>query len=178
MRRKTKGTLLGCWATEIGALNDIIILRGFEDAAALATERQRLEGSTNPFGAGESLRALTTDIYRPFPFLPPVKPGRFGSVYEIRTYRLKQGGVPPTLAAWEAALPGRTNLSPLTVAMVAIDGPPRFTHIWPFASLDERGRIRAESVAKGFWPPKGGPDWLTGEMASTIALPTAISPLA
>jgi hypothetical protein len=38
--------------------------------------------------------------------------------------------------------------------------------------------VRAESVARGVWPPKGGPDWLTGEMRSIIALPTAISPLA
>jgi hypothetical protein len=44
--------------------------------------------------------------------------------------------------------------------------------------LDVRAAVRADSVAKGIWPPKGGPDWLTGEMHSTIGLPTAISPLA
>lgn len=70
--------------------------------------------------------------------LPPVVPGKYGSVYEIRTYRLKHGGVAPAIAAWEAAIPERVKLSPLSIAMYSLDGPPRFTHIWPFASLDAR----------------------------------------
>lgn len=173
-----EGQFVGCWATEIGALNDVIVLRGFSDERALRAERDRLAASTNPFGCGEALRALTTEAYAPFPFLPPPQPGRFGAVYEIRTYRLKAGGVPATLAAWEAAVPARSAISPLALAMVALDGPSRFTHIWPYASLDARMAQRAEAVKQGVWPPKGGPEWLTGEMVSTIAVPTAISPLA
>lgn len=174
---ETQGTLLGCWTSEIGPLNDVILLRAFDNQEALESERRRTEASTSPFGAGDALRGLSSESYAPFPFLPPPVPGSFGPVYEIRTYRLKPGGLPPTIEAWAAALPGRTTLSPLVIAMIATDGPARFTHIWPFASLEDRGRIRAESVAKGFWPPKGGPDWLTGDMRSTIMLPTAISPL-
>ncbi len=145
---EAKGTLLGCWTSEIGELNQ------------------------------EAITQMSFDTYAPFPFLPPVVPGKYGSIYEIRTYRLKHGGVPSTIAAWEAAMPERGKLSPLSIAMYALDGPPRFTHIWPFASLDARAALRAESVAKGVWPPKGGPNWLTGEMRSIVALPTAISPLA
>lgn len=37
--------------------------------------------------------------------------------------------------------------------------------------------FRADAVAQGIWPPKGGPAWLTTEMTSTIALPLAVSPL-
>jgi hypothetical protein len=173
-----KGTLLGCWSTEIGDLNQLLLLRGFDDHAQLLRERERILHTTNPFGAGDAIASLNFDSYAPFPFLPPVKPGKYGAVYEIRTYKLKHGGVPHTIAAWEAAVPARCELSPLSIAMYALDGPPRFTHIWPFASLDVRAAVRADSVAKGIWPPKGGPDWLTGEMHSTIGLPTAISPLA
>jgi hypothetical protein len=172
-----KGTLFGCWTSEIGALNEVYLLRGFVDTAELGAERKRLRGTTNPFGCGEVIVGLTFDSYAPFPFLPPIKTGLYGSVYEIRTYRLKHGGVEPTIAAWEAAIPARVKLSPLVIAMHALDGPARFTHIWPFASLDARAGIRADSVKQGIWPPKGGPAWLTGEMQSTIALPTAISPL-
>ena len=172
------GTLLGCWSSEIGDLNQLLVLRGFDDHAGLIAERQRMLDTTEPFGAGEGVTAMRFDSYAPFLFLPPVKPGKYGSVYEIRTYKLKPGGVPNTIAAWAAAVPERIKLSPLVIAMVALDGAPRFTHIWPFASLDARAAVRAESVAKGIWPPKGGPDWLTGEMHSAIALPTAISPLA
>jgi NIPSNAP len=173
-----KGNLLGCWASEIGQLNQLYVLRGFADDAELQAERTRTFGTSNPFGCGEAIVTMDLDAYAPFPFLPPVAVGKLGKVYEIRTYRLKVGGVPATIAAWQAAVPDRIKLSPLVVAMYALDGPPRFTHIWPFASLDARASIRADAVAKGVWPPKGGPDWLTGDMRSTIALPTAISPLA
>ena len=172
------GTLLGCWASEIGELNQLLVLRSFRDHEAWRAERERTLRTTNPFGAGEAITEMSFDTYAPFPFLPPVVPGKYGSVYEIRTYRLRHGGVPPTIAAWDAAMPERGKLSPLSIVMYALDGPPRFTHIWPFASLDARTTLRAESVAKGIWPPKGGPDWLTGNMRSIIALPTAISPLA
>jgi hypothetical protein len=175
---EAKGTLLGCWASEIGELNQLLVLRSFGDHETCRGERERALRTTNPFNAGEAITRLSFDTYAPFSFLPPVVPGKYGSVYEIRTYRLKHGGVPPTIVAWEAAMPERGKVSPLSIAMYALDGPPRFTHIWPFASLDARAAVRAESVAKGVWPPKGGPDWLTGDMRSTIALPTAISPLA
>lgn len=173
-----RGTFLGCWSTEIGDLNKVIILRGFEEHADLATERMRVLSSTNPFNAGEAILDMAFESYLPFPFLPKVQPGAFGKVYELRTYRLKHGGIPHTIEAWKAAMPERSRISPLTIAMYPLDGSPRFTHIWPFSSLDARAEARAESVAKGVWPPKGGPAWLTGEMVSTIMLPTAISPLA
>ena len=175
---EAKGALLGCWTSEIGQLNQLYVLRGFADDAELQAERTRAFGTTNPFGCGEALVTMDLDAYAPFPFLPPVAPGKFGKVYEIRSYRLKHGGIPATIAAWRAAVPERIKLSPLLVAMYALDGPPRFTHIWPYASLDARGAVRADAAAKGVWPPKGGPEWLTGDMRSTIVLPTAISPLA
>ncbi|MCA0422431.1 MAG: NIPSNAP family protein [Proteobacteria bacterium] len=173
-----RGQLLGCWSSEIGELNRVVLLRGFADERELGEERMRVLSTTNPFNAGEAILDMRFDSYLPFPFLPPITPGKFGNVYELRTYKLKHGGVPHTIAAWENAMPERGKISPLTIAMVALDGAPRFTHIWPFASLDARAAARAESVAKGVWPPKGGPAWLTGEMHSTILLPTAISPLA
>lgn len=173
-----KGTLYGCWHTDIGALNKVIILRGFENFDDLMSERERAFGTTDPFGYGEGISDLTFDTYRPFPFLPPIQPGKYGSTYEIRTYRLKHGGVPPTISAWEKTMPGRSEFSPLSIAMYAIDGAPRFTHIWPYQGLDNRASLRRETVEKGVWPPKGGPDWLTGDMQSMIGLPTPFSPLA
>lgn len=171
------GQLLGCWTTEIGELNRILVLRGFADDAAMQAERQKILATTDPFGAGEAIVGLDFDGYRPFDFMPPVAPGHHGAVYEIRTYRLKHGGAEPTVAAWGTAMPARSRLSPLVAALVAIDGPPRITHIWPYADLNQRASIRAEAVAQGIWPPKGAPEWLTGEMSSQIGLPAAFSPL-
>jgi hypothetical protein len=171
-----KGMLLGCFASDIGVLNQLFILRSFVDAAEAQTERMRVYNSANPFNCGDVITAMSLESFAPFPFLPPVKVGPYGGVYEIRQYTLKHGGLPETIGLWEKALPARVRLSPLLIGMYALDGAPRYAHIWPYADVAQRAKIRAEAVAKGVWPPVGGPQWLA-EMRSTITLPTAISPL-
>src|ERR1700675_4797 len=74
---EAKGQPLGCWTTDIGSLGRMFILRGFADAAELAAERKRALFSANPFGAGDILNGLEMDSYAPFPYLPPVKPGKY-----------------------------------------------------------------------------------------------------
>jgi hypothetical protein len=170
------GTLLGCWRTDIGTLGRLLILRGFESPEDLAAERRRALFSASPFNAGSLVTALEMDSYAPFPFLPPIKPGAYGKVYEFRTYKLKPGGLPPTLAGWEAAMPAREPMSHLVINMYAIDGAPRITHIWPYTGVDARFAIRARSYTEGIWPPKGGPEQIL-EATSTIALPESYSPL-
>lgn len=171
------GTLLGCWRTEIGTLGQVLVLRGFDTPEAMTVERRRALMSAAPFNAGDLLTALTLDSYAPFPFLPPLRTGSRGGVYEVRTYRLKPGGLAPTLAAWEAAIaPARTYTEHLVTNLYALDGPPRITHIWAFSSLEERATLRAAAYASGVWPPKGGPDQIA-EATSSIALPDAGSPL-
>jgi hypothetical protein len=117
------------------------------------------------------------DRYRPFPFLPPLTPRVYGQVYEFRTYWLKPGGLPPTLEGWEQAIgPARDYTAHLVINMYALDGPPRITHVWGFASLEERAALRAAAYGAGIWPPKGGPENIR-EATSTIAIPEAYSPL-
>jgi hypothetical protein len=172
-----KGQLLGCWMADIGDLNKVYVLRGFDDVAQLNAERTRGLNTANPFNCGDALTALELDSYAPFPWLPPIKVGNFGPLYEIRTYKVKPGGVPATINLWEQAVPPRIKLSPMLIAMHTLDGPARFTHIWPYPSLDARAKIRGTAIAEGIWPPKGGADWLTGDMRTTITLPLACSPL-
>ena len=176
-----KGELLACWFTDIGQLNQMIVLRGFADLATLQSERERTQLSTSPFGCGDIFLSLEQHSYRGFPWMKPVRPsaesGISGPVYEIRTYGIKPGGVQPTIDLWEQYVPPRDKLSPCVVAMVALDGPLRFTNIWAYPSLDARSQARADAVAQGIWPPKGGPAHLTTNMVSTIAMPTAVSPL-
>ncbi len=176
-----QGELLGCWFTDIGVLNQMIVLRGFDDLATLQAERHRTQHNASPFGCGEIFQSLEQHSYQGFPWMKPVRPsaesGINGPVYEIRTYGIKPGGVQPTIDLWEQAIPAREKLSPCVVAMVALDGPLRFTNIWAYPTLDARSKARADAVAQGIWPPKGGPANLTTHMVSTIAMPTAVSPL-
>lgn len=174
---EARGRLLGAFATDIGPLNEVLVLRGFDSLADLAEERRRALAAENPFNCVEHLVDLRFDSYRPLDFLPEVSPGTYGPVYEFRTYRTKLNGVAPTTEKWRAAVPGRLPYSPLTIAMTGFDGPPRLTQIWPYPSLAARAEARAKSVAEGNWPPKGGPDWLDPDMTSAVAMPLAFSPL-
>lgn len=113
----------------------------------------------------------------PFPFLPSVKTGGRGKVYEFRTYLLKPGGLPATLAGWKQAVaPAHEYTAHLVTNMYALDGPPRITHVWGFSSLDQRASLRANAYATNVWPPNGGPETIL-EATSTIALPEKWSPL-
>ena len=175
------GELLGCWFTDIGRLNQMTVLRGFGDVAALEAERARTQASASPFGCCELAVAIEQHSYRGFPWMKPVRPsaesGIAGPVYEIRTYGFKPGGMQPTIDLWREAVPAREKISPCVVAMVALDGVPRFTNIWAYPTVEARGKARADAVAQGIWPPKGGPSFLTTDMFSTIAMATAVSPL-
>lgn len=171
------GTLVGAFATDIGELSRVLLLRSFDDANALAAARQRLLLQSDPLGCAEWLVSLASNAYALFPFLAPPQPAALGRWYEFRTYGLKQGLLAQTIAAWEEAVPKRHALSPLVGAFTALDGEqPRFLNIWAYAGLDERARVRVDAVAQGLWPPKGGPASLT-RMQSTVCAPLAWSPL-
>lgn len=160
--------LLACWFTDLGALNQILMIGPIpQDAIA----------SDNPLGIGDLIADIATDRYESFNFMAPMVPGTFGPVYEVRTYLLKTGGLPATTELWRKTVPGRVPLSPLLGAMYSITGQvTRFLHSWPYPSLDERQRIRAKAVADGVWPPPGGPDHLAAQQAD-IYFPAAFSPM-
>lgn len=170
-------TLLGCWYSDIGALNKVMVLRRYDSEAALITERQQLLLGGNPFGCGKHVTDIQIDTYALFPFLPAIAPGKRGNIYEMRVYGIKQGCLQKVIDAWQQALPEREARSPLLGAMYALDGQvSRFLNIWPYESLNERSRLRALAVSDGVWPPKGGPALLT-TLESSIYLPAPFSPL-
>lgn len=171
------GRLLGVFATDIGPLNEVFVLRGFDDLGQMMAERERAILSADPMGCMDHLVDLRFDSYRPFDFLPPIATGAMGPVYEFRTYRTRLNGVAATQEKWRGAIPGRSEYSPLLFAGWGLDGPPRVAQIWPYVSLAARAEARAQSVKDGKWPAPGGPDWLTPEMTSAIALPLPFSPL-
>jgi NIPSNAP len=169
--------LLACWYSEIGALNQILIIRNIADPIALLESRMILQKSKNPFGVGEFMTGMTMDTFVAFDFLPPMQPGTQGPCYEARRYVLKTGGLAPTIELWRKAIPDRTRISPLLTAMTSVTGAvTRFIHIWPYKSVEERGRLRAQAASEGVWPPPGGPDHIAAQQVD-IFLPAPFSPL-
>lgn len=172
------GRLAGAFASDVGELSRVLLLREFADANALMQAREALLLEADPLGCGEWLVSLQSQSYVLFPFLAPPGPATLGRWYEFRTYGLRQGLLAQTIAAWQEAVPARHALSPLVGAFTALDGEqPRFLNVWAYENLDQRSRVRADAVARGLWPPKGGPASLT-RMQSTLCVPLSWSPLA
>ena len=170
------GELLACWYSDIGALNQILLIRA-ADIMRIHADRAKQLRTENPFGIGQYIVGMSMDAYVAFPFMAPMKAGRYGPVFEVRTYVLKPDGVPATIELWRTWVPGRASLSPLLAAMHSITGTvTRFMHIWPYADLNERARLRAKAVADKLWPPPGGPDHFTA-MQSDIYLAADFSPI-
>lgn len=175
--RANRGCLLGCWISEIGALNRIALLRSYTERDDHDAERHALVTSVDPFGCGGLLADISLDTCTPFPNLPPIEPGAYGPFYEIRTYTMEVGGLAPTLENWAEAIPKRAQLSKLVTVMHTTGAAPRMVSIWPYTSIGERQKIRAKAIAEGIWPPKDSARYLQTEMLSTIYLPTEFSPL-
>jgi hypothetical protein len=169
--------LLACWYSDIGAVNQILLIRTMTDPAETLDARLVTSKEKSPFGIGEFITAMQMDTYVSFDFMPPIRPGEFGPCYEVRTYLLKPDGVAPTIELWRKAVPGRMTVSPLLAAMTSVTGvATRFMHIWPYKSFDERARLRDKAVADGVWPPPGGPSHLLSQQVD-IYLPAPFSPM-
>jgi NIPSNAP len=170
-------SLLGCFFSDIGNVNQILMIRNAAAAGAALDSRFAAQNNADPLGIGEYITAMTMDTYVSFDFIPPMRPGQFGPCYEVRNYVLKPGGLPPTIEAWRKSVPARLKLSPLLAAMTSVTGAvTRFMHIWPYKSFDERARLREKAIADGLWPPPGGPGYLLSQQVD-IYLPAAFSPM-
>ncbi len=96
-------------------------------------------------------------------------------IYEMRTYALKPRSLPEVIKRFGEAYEKRKAFSPMAAFWYTEIGPlNQIIHVWPYADLAERGRIRAASVAGGDWPPKIS-EFIVS-MQSDIMLPWPNSP--
>jgi hypothetical protein len=98
------GTLMGCWVSEIGPLNQVLVFRGFTDEHARQAERERYLLAPDAFGIEALMLDMVVENYTLFPFIKPLQPGKHGPFYELRQYNLIPSGLAPTLAGWEKAV--------------------------------------------------------------------------
>lgn len=76
-------------------------------------------------------------------------------IYEARTYRLKPRTMPGFIEAFGKAYEYRKDFSPISAFFYSEIGPlNEVIHVWPYADLAERDRIRGEAAAPGKWPPQ------------------------
>jgi len=176
--RKKYSELTAFLHTEIGTLNEIVHIWPYRDLAE--RDRIRAEAMKDPNWPpkiSEFVRAMSSEIVNPFPFIPEARPGKVGPIFEFRYYTLKPGTLGDTAKGWEAKTPERMKLSPIVLAGGVEFGKPNgFVHIWAYSSLDQRAAVREDARKKGVWPPPGAPDRLITQ-DNKILLPAAFSPL-
>jgi hypothetical protein len=172
--------LVACWTTDIGPLNRLIHVWGYESAAE--RDRIRAEASKDknwPPAMKEFIVNMTSELFIPFPFSPAMTPGDFGPIYEMRSYTVGPGEIPAVVDRWAPSIEARMERSPLAVAMYTDLGPlNKFVHIWPYKSFEHRAETRAKAVADGIWPPKSdSPAGAALTQENLIMLPTPFSPM-
>ena len=96
-------------------------------------------------------------------------------IYEVRTYRLTPGSLNEVIKRFGEAYEHRKKYSELAAFFYTEIGPlNQIIHIWPYESLAERTRIRAEAAAEANWPPKMAEFQL--DMLSEIFVPFPFTP--
>lgn len=96
-------------------------------------------------------------------------------IYEIRTYDLVPHSLPEVEKRFGEAYEKRKAISPLAAFFHTEIGPlNQIIHIWPYKDLEERGRLRAEAVKAGVWPPKTA-EFIVRQQ-SEIFVPLSLSP--
>ena len=88
------GKLLGAFASDIGELSQLLILREFVDANAAAQARMNLLLADNPLGTAEWLVKLNSQSFQAFPWTAPIEPAELGRWYEFRMYSLRRASWP------------------------------------------------------------------------------------
>lgn len=172
--------LAAFWHTEFGPLNQVIHVWPYDDLNHRTEVRRRVAQEPGwPPKAAEMIMTMQSEIFIPAPFSPKLGGGlKLGNIYEMRMYQYKPGSMPTVMERFEKALKGgRTDLSPIAACMFSELGLLNvWVHIWPYASLDDRERIRQESRKLKAWPPKTH-EMMVGQQ-NKILIPASFSPTA
>jgi hypothetical protein len=174
--RNKLSKLAAFWHTEIGPLNQVILLWPYESLA----HRERIQAEASrlanwPPKIQDHSVEEDSKILIPAPFSPPLEPRRMGGVYEIRSYTFRSGSIPQVIERWSKMMDERAKLSPVVGCWYTDLGPlHRWVHIWPYENAAERQRIRGEAVSRGIWPPDTS-EYLV-HMQNVLAIPAPFSP--
>ena len=179
-KRQTLSKLSGFFYTEIGTLNEVVHIWPYKDQNERDKKKARAIGNKKyawPPKVKHLIEDMRADVCIPAPFCPVMASGALGPIFEWREYQILPGMMDTVYRNWGKVLEKRLALSPLVMAMHIDAGSlNRFIHIWGYESLEHRAAVRAEAVAKGFWPPRGSRETLKAQQ-NKILLAAPFSPV-
>jgi hypothetical protein len=171
--------LAAFWHTEVGPLNEITHVwtyDSFEHRTAIRAEAIRT--GVWPPKTSEFILTMQSEIFLPAPFSPALEPRDVGPLFEIRAYTLAPGGIPGMIDRWSTKIEARTKLSPLVGAWYSEFGAlNKWVHIWAYKDAAQRQSVRSDAIARGIWPPGGGPAGGMLKQENKLVMPAAFSPI-
>ncbi len=176
----------GCWRTEVGVLNQLIVAWPYASAAerdSVTAAAARLK--TWPPAIDEFIVERQSRILTLAPFSPLLAPRVLGNLYEIRIYGYAPGQIAGVISAWTEILDERLKYSPLVGAWYSESGPMHeWIHVWAYHDAAERERVRVAAAAAGVWPIsvvdrrlQREPRAVSLRMQNMLVIPTRFSPL-
>ena len=112
--RQKYSPLAAFWHTEIGPLNQIIHVWGYDSLEE--RERIRAEAVKDPDWPPKlegNVINMNSEIWNPAPFMRPMGGDQaLGNIYEMRTYTYEPGSIPELIRRWTDSLPYREEFSP------------------------------------------------------------------
>ncbi|MDA0770370.1 MAG: NIPSNAP family protein [Chloroflexi bacterium] len=171
------GKLGGLWHTEFGALNQVLHVWPYENAADRdATRSKAVAAGVWPPNTSQYIVNMNSEILLPAPFMQPLGDRKIGPIYELRMYTYNPGDIPKVIEAWGGAIEERQKYSPLVGAWYSDVGDlNRWFHMWAYDSMEQRMKVRAETREKGVWPPPSGVSPIKQE--NKLLIPAACSPM-
>ena len=163
--RNTFSRLGAFWKVEIGPLNQAIHVWPYDslqhrEEIRIAVSKDGGWPAKEPSGQAsvwKGLLASEKEILTPAPFMRPWGEVQvLGSIYEIRTYYCKPGTISEMIKRWDECISFREKLSPLAACWYTEFGAQfKWINVWPYQSLEERSRLRAEALkdSRWHWPP-------------------------
>lgn len=175
--RQDYSQLFGFWYTEAGPLNQVVHVWPYEDMNQRGDIRAKaVADGVWPPDTSEFVTNMKSEIFLPAPFMKNRSAAKLGPVYEMRVYTYGPGAIPTVIEKWGEHIEAREEFSPLVGAWYSeLGGLNVWIHMWAYESYDQRAEIRAETRAKGVWPPPGGMAPLKQE--NKLLLPMSFSPL-
>ena len=175
--REKYSKLAAFWHTDIGPLNQVIHVWGYEsleEREHVRAEASKADGWPPP--SDGVILNMNSEIWTPAPFMRPMGGDQaLGDIYEMRIYTYEPGSIPELIRMWSEALPYREEFSPLAAGMYTeLGGLNRWMHVWPYKDLADRARVREEASKSPHWP-SGAPGRVRQE--NKILIPASFSPM-
>ena len=175
--REKYSKLAAFWHTDIGPLNQVIHVWGYEsleEREHVRAEASKADGWPPP--SDGVILNMNSEIWTPAPFMRPMGGDQaLGNIYEMRIYTYEPGSIPELIRKWSEAIPHREEYSPLAAGMYTeFGGLNRWMHVWPYKDLADRSKVREEASKNPHWPA-GVPGRVRQE--NKILIPASFSPM-